>query len=67
MPCGFILEAFRHLQLLEQVLSFWIRPQSLLVNNDGVLKEQFFLKLATEAEDIRYLETALFNIGATRF
>jgi hypothetical protein len=52
LPCGFILEAFRHLQLLSKFLAFWIIPKSLLVNNDGVLKERFLLKLATEADDI---------------
>src|SRR5262249_3541154 len=53
LPCGFILEAFRHLQLLLKFLAFWIILKSLLVNNDGVLKERFCLKLATEADENR--------------
>src|SRR6516162_4107602 len=53
LPGGFILEAFRHVQLLEKFLTVWIIPHALLVHNDGVLIEKFFLKLATEAEDIR--------------
>src|SRR6516165_10743260 len=52
-PGGFLLEAFRHVQLLEKFLTVWIIPHSLLVHNDGVLIEKFFLQLATEAEDIR--------------
>jgi hypothetical protein len=67
LPCGFLLEAFRQLQLLEKFLIFRIIPQSLPVNNDGVLKEQFFFKLAPEAEDIRDRETVLFHKGAARF
>src|SRR5215471_1249567 len=49
LPCGFLLEAFRHVQLLEKFLTVWIQPHSLLVNNDGVLIEKFLLQLATEA------------------